>query len=111
MAVPHVGLARQEASLAWQRKAGEDVVGKRVVQLFDPLEPDRDLRVDDGVDAQLGLGRVGIRHAGRHADHVTAFLDPSATRATGDASECLDEGCETSLDLVGFRDRVPPGPL
>ncbi len=59
-AVVQEGLAGQEAGFPPQLQPGKGIEWQRVVQRLDAIEADRHLCVDDGVDAQLGLGSAGV---------------------------------------------------
>jgi len=55
-------LPGEEGRLPRQGKSQEVVPGEGVVELLDPLEPDRDLGIDEGVDRERGaLGALGER--------------------------------------------------
>src|SRR4030095_9137590 len=56
--VTEEALSRQESRFPRQRKSQEILSGQRVLEILDPLEPDRDLGVDEWIDRQSGTLRA-----------------------------------------------------
>ena len=55
-------LPGEEGRLPGQGKSQEVLLGERLLEFFDPLEPDRDLGVNEGIDRERGaLGALGER--------------------------------------------------
>ena len=62
-AIAHEALPGEEGRLPGQGKSQEVLLGESVLELLDPLEPDRDLGVDERVDRErgsLGALREGL---------------------------------------------------